>query len=152
MVVAVSGKQFDPRDPEHFARLQLLIESSGMEQNFRLLGLIPHEHIPALMRSCAALINPSTFEGWSTTVEEAKAMGTPMILSSLRVHREQSEDALFFDATSPGQLASILERFLPAGPEERLSMNVSAAQRASTSMKMFADEFVGLLKLSANRK
>jgi hypothetical protein len=31
-------------------------------------------------------------------------------------------------------------------------MNVSAAQRASTSMKMFADEFVGLLKLSANRK
>ena len=152
VVVAVSGKQFDPRDPEHFARLQLLIESSGMEQNFRLLGLIPHEHIPALMRSCAALINPSTFEGWSTTVEEAKAMGTPMILSSLRVHREQSEDALFFDATSPGQLASILERFLPAGTEERLSMNVSAAQRASTSMKMFADEFVGLLKLSANRK
>jgi glycosyltransferase involved in cell wall biosynthesis len=66
-----------------------------------LLGLIPHEYIPALIRSCAALINPSTFEGWSTTVEEAKSMGTPMILSSLRVHREQSEDALFFDAASP---------------------------------------------------
>ena len=77
VVVAVSGKQADPRDPEHFPKLQRLIESSGLEQNFRLLGMIPHEHIPALMRSCAALINPSTFEGWSTTVEEAKAMGTP---------------------------------------------------------------------------
>lgn len=79
-------------------------------------------------------------------------MGTPMILSSLRVHREQSEDALFFDATSPGQLAGILESFSPVGTEERLSMNVSAAQRASASMKIFADEFVGLMKLSANHK
>jgi len=152
VVVAVSGKQADPRDPEHFPRLQRLIESGDLAQNFRLLGLIPHAHVPALMRSCAALINPSTFEGWSTTVEEAKAMGTPMILSSLRVHREQSEDALFFDATSPGQLAGILESFSPVGTEERLSMNVSAAQRASASMKIFADEFVGLMKLSANHK
>lgn len=152
VVVAVSGKQADPRDPEHFPRLQRLIETGDLAQNFRLLGLIPHAHVPALMRSCAALINPSTFEGWSTTVEEAKAMGTPMILSSLRVHREQSEDALFFDATSPGQLAGILESFSPVGTEERLSMNVSAAQRASASMKIFADEFVGLMKLSANHK
>ena len=152
VVVAVSGKQADPRDSDHFPRLQRLVESSCLAQNFRLLGLIPHEHISALMRSCAALINPSTFEGWSTTVEEAKAMGTPMILSSLRVHREQSEDALFFDATSPGQLAGILESFSPVGTEERLSMNVSAAQRASASMKIFADEFVGLMKLSANHK
>lgn len=152
VVVAVSGKQADPRDSEHFPRLQHLIESGDLAQNFRLLGLIPHAHVPALMRSCAALINPSIFEGWSTTVEEAKAMGTPMILSSLRVHREQSEDALFFDATSPGQLAGILESFSPVGTEERLSMNVSAAQRASAGMKIFADEFVGLMKLSANHK
>ena len=152
VVVAVSGMQADPRDPEHFPRLQRLIESGDLAQNFRLLGLIPHAHVTALMRSCAALINPSTFEGWSTTVEEAKAMGTPMILSSLRVHREQSEDALFFDATSPGQLAGILASFSPVGIEERLSMNVLAAQRASASMKIFADEFVGLMKLSANHK
>lgn len=152
VVVAVSGKQADPRDPEHFPRLKLLIESSGLEQNFRLLGLIPHAHIPALMRACAALINPSTFEGWSTTVEEAKAMGTPMILSSLRVHREQSEDALFFDAAEPEQLADILDTFLLAGSEERLSMSISAAQRTSVSMKIFADDFVKLMELGASLK
>ena len=152
IVVAASGMQADPRDPEHFPRLQRLIESGDLAQNFRLLGLIPHAHIPALMRSCAALINPSTFEGWSTTVEEAKAMGTPIILSSLRVHREQSEDALFFDAASPRQLAGILESFPLVGAEERLSMNVSAAQRASADMKIFVDKFVGLVRLSANHK
>jgi len=149
VVVAVSGKQADPRDPGHFPRLQRLVESSGLARNFRLLGLIPHAHIPALMRSCAALINPSTFEGWSTTVEEAKSMGTPMILSSLRVHREQSEDALFFDAASPEQLAGILDSFLPPNPEQRLCMSDSATQRASDSTKRFAEEFVSLMERRA---
>lgn len=152
VVVAVSGKQTDPRDPEHFPRLQRLIESGDLVQNFRLLGLIPHAHVPALMRSCAALINPSTFEGWSTTVEEAKAMGTPMILSSLRVHKEQSGDALFFDASSPMQLAEILDGFTPAEPELRLAMYVAAAQRANLGFKIFADEFIELMELCANHK
>jgi len=150
IVVAVSGRQVDPRDPLHFPRLQHLIESSGLEQSFRLLGLIPHAHIPLLLRTCVALINPSTFEGWSTTVEEAKAMGTPMILSSLRVHREQSADALFFDSSSPEQLADILDRFLPTKPEERLAMNALAAQRAFESTRKFADEFACLMERSAN--
>lgn len=150
VVVAVSGKQSDPRDPEHFPKLQRLIVSSGLEQNFRLLGLIPHEHIPALMRSCAALINPSTFEGWSTTVEEAKAMGTPMILSSLRVHREQIEDALFFDTASHEQLAALLDNFSPPTRDKRLAMSESAAQRSSACMRLFAEDFACLMEQRAN--
>lgn len=146
VVVAVSGRQADPRDPEHFPRLQRLIESSGLEQNFRLLGLIPHEHIPALMRSCAALINPSTFEGWSTTVEEAKAMGTPMILSSLRVHREQSDYALFFDAYSPTQLAEVLGNFTAASADARLVLCEVAARSALLKTKEFAEYFVRLVE------
>lgn len=149
IVVAASGKQMDPRDPSHFPKLRRFIESNGLEQNFRLLGLLPHEHIPALMRSCAALVNPSTFEGWSTSVEEAKAMGTPMILSSLRVHREQSQDALFFEAASPGQLARILSGFSIVSPSERLSKSLDAAKRATAATKRFADEFVNLLEGNA---
>ena len=152
VVVAASGKQADPRDPAHFPRLRLVIESNGLEQNFRLLGLIPHAHIPALMRSCAAVINPSTFEGWSTTVEEAKAIGTPMILSSLRVHREQRADALFFDENSPDQLSRILDEFLPAGQLEREQRGSFAAQQASIQMKKFALEFATLMMTSAECK
>ena len=146
VVVALSGKQLDPRDPEHFPAMQRTIEANSLRPNVRLLGLIPHAHIPALMQSCSALINPSMFEGWSTTVEEAKAMGTPMILSSLRVHREQSQDALFFDPTSPEQLADILDRFVPVGIEERAQMSSSAAQGAAVNMRIFADEFVKLME------
>ena len=145
-VVAVSGKQADPRDPQHFPRLQRLIEENDLGRNFLLLGLIPHSHIPALMRTCSALINPSTFEGWSTTVEEAKAVGTPMILSSLRVHREQSEQAIFFDPYSPDQLAEIMKSFLPVSAESRLSMCEIAIQNAKDSTRIFAQEFVNLLE------
>ena len=152
VVVAVTGKQADPRDPKHFPRLQQLIKSNGLEQNFRLLGLIPHAHIYALMQSCAALINPSTFEGWSTTVEEAKAMGTSMILSSLRVHREQREDALFFDADSPEQLSRILDGFLPAGYLERETKSSFAAQQAPIKMEKFAREFAALMTSSSEGK
>ena len=152
VVVAASGNQADPRDPEHFPRLSQLIKSNGLEENFRLLGLIPHAHIPALMRSCAALINPSTFEGWSTTVEEAKAMGAPMILSSLRVHREQREDALFFDADSPEQLSRVLDEFLPAGNLEREAKISLAAQQAPIYMEKFAREFAVLMTSSAEDK
>ncbi|OIQ97568.1 glycosyl transferases group 1 [mine drainage metagenome] len=146
VVVAASGKQSDPRDPEHFQQLQQLIESCNLERNFRLLGLIPHEHIAALMRSCAALINPSKFEGWSTTVEEAKVMGTPIILSSLSVHREQSLDALFFDPTSPEQLAVILENFTPMSSEKRMAMHKFATDAALINMERFAMEFSGLVE------
>ena len=152
VVVAVSGKQADPRDPEHFPRLHQLVKSNELEENFRLLGLIPHSHIAALMRSCAALINPSTFEGWSTTVEEAKAMGAPMILSALRVHREQREDALFFDANSPEQLSCILDEFLPLGNSARETRIYFAAQQAPIYSKKFAREFAVLMTSSAESK
>jgi glycosyltransferase involved in cell wall biosynthesis len=149
IVVAVTGKQTDPRNPEYFPRLQRLIKSSDLAQNFRLLGLIPHDHIPALMRSCAALINPSTFEGWSTTVEEAKSMGTPMILSSLGVHQEQSAEAVFFDPFCPGQLADILANFSPVKPEERLAINRFAINLSLASTKRFAEDFAELMERRA---
>ncbi len=63
------------------------------------------------MRACTALINPSLSEGWSTTVEEAKSLGVPMLLSDLRVHREQAGDcAYYFDPEAAGQLASLMAR------------------------------------------
>jgi glycosyltransferase involved in cell wall biosynthesis len=152
LVVAASGKQADPRDSLYFPMIQQLIKSCNLEHNFRFLGMIPHEHIPALMKSCAALINPSRFEGWSTTVEEAKAIGTPMILSSLNVHREQSEDALFFDPASPEQLAVVLENFIPLSNKERIAKEKYFNDRAFKNMTIFADEFSSLIELQMKCK
>ncbi|MGO7565077.1 glycosyltransferase, partial [Rhizobium johnstonii] len=55
------------------------------------------------------LLNPSLFEGWSTTVEEALSWGVPLILSDLEVNREQAgEAAVFFDSHDAQALADAL--------------------------------------------
>lgn len=57
-----------------------------------------------------AVINPSLFEGWSTTVEEAKSLGVPLILSDLSIHREQTGGAAsFFNPEDPTDIARVLE-------------------------------------------
>lgn len=43
-----------------------------------------------LMKHAIAIINPSLFEGGSTTVEEAKSLLKVIILSGIPVHREQN--------------------------------------------------------------
>jgi len=142
VAIAASGLQVDPRQPGHFQRIKMLIEEAGLERSFVLLGLIPHDHVLALMRASSALINPSEFEGWSTTVEEAKATGTPMILSSLAVHKEQAQDkALYFDKDSPEQLARILETFDPLTAQQRLLLAHKSGIAAADAVRRFADQF-----------
>ena len=79
-------------------------------------------------------------------------MGAPMILSALRVHREQREDALFFDANSPEQLSCILDEFLPLGNSARETRIYFAAQQAPIYSKKFAREFAVLMTSSAESK
>jgi glycosyltransferase involved in cell wall biosynthesis len=83
----------------------------NLSRSFRYLGMIPLPHVYALLRVSIALINPSRFEGWSTTVEEAKSFGVPMILSDLDVHREQTAGmAQYFGTDDPTALADHLSR------------------------------------------
>jgi glycosyltransferase involved in cell wall biosynthesis len=76
---------------------------------FRPLGMVPSADLMGLMHHSIAVINPSKFEGWSTTVEEAKSMGKIIVLSDIPVHREQApERAAFFDPEDAAQLADTL--------------------------------------------
>jgi len=145
-VVAASGQPLDPIAPGHFDAVRKKVMDSGLEESFRILGLIPREHIPALMRACTALVNPSLFEGWSTTVEEARALGTPMILSDLPVHREQmGSEALYFNRFSAKDLAERLMT-LPIGTEQkREAAVVKAREQAESRARAYAERFVRLV-------
>lgn len=118
-----TGNPVDGRHPEHPREVLASVKRLGLEEQFRFLGLVPYGHIGHLMRSSVAVVNPSLFEGWSTTVEEAKSLGVRLILSNLRVHREQAEGrAEFFDPGNADALAQILLnacRQWPAGPDLR---------------------------------
>ena len=81
--------------------------------------MVPYEHVTALSRDSAAQINPSLFEGWSTTVEEAKSMGKRILLSRIPVHVEQDPPGgEYFDPHDPDELAALMEEaFTREDPE-----------------------------------
>lgn len=150
IVVAASGNQSDPRDPDHFRKLAAAAQAAGVDDLFRPLGLIPYADVPLLMRASAAMINPSLFEGWSTTVEEARSTGTPMILSDLRVHREQAgESAIYFDPARPEALADILGDFQPHGADQRRAAADGAAVRSRERTAAFGRQFADLVERAA---
>lgn len=106
--IVLTGLNKDVRNPGHFDDLMSRVRAHGVESHFRYLGLVPYDHVLALNATCERMINPSLFEGWSTPIEEAKALGTPLLLSDIAIHREQAPDAVFFDPASPDALANTL--------------------------------------------
>ena len=97
ITVMATDKQTDPRNASYVPSLMTAVKEAGLEQRFLMPGMIPDEDLMPLMQASTALLNPSLFKGWSTTVEEARAAGVPMLLSDLEVHREQAGDeATFF--------------------------------------------------------
>lgn len=121
--IVLTGLANDPRDNSYFPELMKRVESEGLKEHFRYLGLIPYRDVFGLAGTCDALINPSLFEGWSTTVEEAKGLGAPLILSDINIHREQKPDATFFDPADASALADILQEFATNSIVERASLS-----------------------------
>ncbi len=153
IVVAATGKPFDPRDPGHFDRLQASIAEQGVSSQMRILGLVPYEHLAPLMSASVALLNPSLLEGWSTTVEEARAQGAPMILSDLPVHREQMGDgAIYFDPHDPQALAAALRHWRPLDPEERRARAQAQRGEAARRVATYASDFVQFLQFTCRQR
>lgn len=110
MVVAVTGLLADNRHPAYPETVMARVSSLGLEDNFVYLGKIAHGEVLALMSRAIATLNPSLFEGWSTTVEETKSLACKLLLSDIPIHREQAESfqAVFFDPNDAGDLAQKL--------------------------------------------
>ncbi len=104
-----SGSTHDSRSPEHFGDLGNYLQSTGIAEDVHILGMVPREDQWQLYRGAKLILQPSLFEGWSTSVEEARCLGKPVLLSDIPVHREQLGDAGFFFApTNSEALAELL--------------------------------------------
>jgi hypothetical protein len=88
--VVVTGATTDYRHPEHHADVMLRARALGIADRFVVLGAIPFVDMISLMAASVAVVNPSLFEGWSTTVEESRTLGKRLVLSDIDVHREQA--------------------------------------------------------------
>lgn len=144
--VILTGKAEDYRAPGHYQALMAQVKDRGLERRFRHLGVVSYPELQALMRHSLAVINPSLFEGWSTTVEEARSLGKATVLSDIDVHREQSPPAArFFRAHDADALARTLTQLWSDGVEgddERLAQARAALPGRTASFGLAYQQIV----------
>ena len=109
--VVCTGTMQDFRDVTYVPSLMDKVKQAGVEHRFVCLGVVPYPTMVSLMHHSVAVVQPSLFEGWSTTVEESKSMRKQIILSNIDVHLEQApERGVYFSPDSPEELAACLNR------------------------------------------
>ena len=150
--VVFSGHKNDYRDNCFYDEIVKFIKKNNITENVKILGVVKLEEVYYLMRNCISIINPSLFEGWSTTVEEAKSLGKNIILSDLNVHREQNPpNALYFSALDHVGLAEILKDKWEngsCGPDYELEKTARSSMQAR--MKEFGEAYKSILYEAAN--
>ena len=145
--VVCTGDTWDRRHPDHFAALQEEIGRLGLESQFQILGLIPRIDQVMLIRGASAVVQPSLFEGWSTVIEDARALGTPVIASDFPVHIEQNAPgSLFFRQGDAEDCARAIQEHL-VRPETRCHPDGQHMQR----VKAFARCFVEIVRSTVSR-
>jgi glycosyltransferase involved in cell wall biosynthesis len=151
IVVVCTGAMNDYRGAAHIEQLLGRRSSLGLDQRFLTLGTVSRDVLFALMRSARAIVNPSLFEGWSSTVEEGKALGKQLVLSDLAVHREQApRDALYFDPQDPEALAQALRQAWNAfDPQDDRSRSDRAAAEHPGKVAAFAERYLAIARAVA---
>jgi len=148
LLVLATGTTEDFRNPTFFPALMEHASQCDVLDCFRVLGQIPFGHLVGLMQHATAFINPSTFEGWSTSVEEAKSMGKQIVLSDIAVHREQApERAFYFPADDPAALADALEAASAGFDAERDQvMQQAAREHFPQRQRQFGETYLEIVR------
>lgn len=146
-----TGNPQDYRNGEYYRRLQEVVAANGLGEQIIHLGVLPRTTQLQLYRRAALTLQPSRFEGWSTSVEDARALGRPLLLSDIAVHREQDPaGATFFKTGDPydlaERLAALWESSKP-GPDS--GGERAAAQHGMDRSLAYARSFMSIMAEAA---
>ena len=145
--VVFTGLEVDYRDPAYGPSIRERASAQGLDERVRFLGFIPRSDQLALMQGAIAVIQPSLCEGWSTVIEDAKAMGRSVLASDIAVHREQiTRNVDFFGTQDPVRLAELLRRYRDAEPAVEPIDYDAARRRFASDLKRMIVEVLGDLR------
>lgn len=117
------------------------MKENHLENDIKILGFIDRKEQLCLMQHSYAIVQPSLFEGWSTVVEDAKALNKFIFVSNLDVHLEQQpKNACFFNATNEDELVEKLMNVKPTAEPYDYSEN----------RKQFAIDFLEIIRKYPN--
>lgn len=141
--VVCTGSLTDYRFSDHISNIREFIVRHSLQDKFRVLGVVKRNEMLSMMRMSVCVINPSFFEGWSTTVEEAKHTGKRLILSDIDVHKEQNpKDAVFFPANDHEQLAEAMQKVIDEyRPESEALRQLEARKNYRSSIVQFGENY-----------
>jgi glycosyltransferase involved in cell wall biosynthesis len=147
LLVLATGSSEDVRHPSFFPSLMEYAAECDVLDCFRVLGQIPFDHLVGLMQQAIAFINPSRFEGWSTSVEEAKSTGKQIVLSDIPVHREQApERGFFFPADDPEALAAaMMAAYNEFDAHKDAAMQDAASARFPERQRKFGEAYLRIV-------
>ncbi|VVS90858.1 glycosyltransferase [Desulfoluna spongiiphila] len=138
--VICTGFANDYRHKKYMQSLYDYITENDIQNNVHIFGIVPYDHVFYFMKKSLAVINPSLFEGWSSTVEECKSIGKKMILSDISVHKEQNPDASFFITNDPKSLAEILNEVLQ-NPQKEIYSHKKIKEMLNKRTEIFAEKY-----------
>ena len=138
-----SGAQSDRRNSSHFSKLREFIREHNLTDQVWFLGLVPRTEQLDVFRRAAGVVQPSLFEGWSTVVEDTRAIGRPLFLSDIPVHREQAPPTgTFFPPESHERLAALLgDTWAHLSPGPDLDAEATALKQTRMQVRESALEF-----------
>ena len=114
--VVMLGRPDDYRDPANKTISTLLqtAASLGVRDLLWMLGEVTFAELLGLLRDSSLVVQPSRFEGWSTTVQDARALGKPVLCARTPTLLEQAPDARgFFDLDDASDLGATLAAVWP---------------------------------------
>lgn len=131
-----TGKLDDFRAPDYIKDVKSYIKNNNLSNDILLLGMIEKKELLCLMKNSYAVVQPSLFEGWNTSVEDCKYMSKFVFLSDLPVHREQiNKNVCFFN---PKDEEDLTNKLLTIKPTEEL-------YDYSKCIKQFGEDFYHVL-------
>lgn len=122
-------------DGSERAALETLVRQHGLEARVRFAGWLPHDEVPTVMRQHRAMIFPSLREANGIIMQEAMAVGLPVL--TLRwggpMGLATDAEALFVEIDYPDQVVRDL-----AGGMDRLIREPDLAERLSAASRQKA--------------
>lgn len=129
---------------ERLAELRRLVQSQGLDDDVRLVGVVPWEQTQALVSHASVFVHPSVrtaagdMDGIPISLMEAMAIGAPVVASRLSGIPELIDDASTGLLVPPGDadaLAAAIERVMNH-PGEAAAMARRGCERVRTDFNL----------------
>lgn len=139
-----TGDSRDFRNPDYPSIIKEKVRQMGLSENLIFTGRLSRKKLLAAMIKAKAMVLPSLYEGWSTVLEECKALGQNCLASDLPVHREQNyTEARYFRPNQPEELAELmLQSWQPPSPK-KVEEKIAEYQKTRKSV---GEKFFSYLK------